>query len=166
MSQTACPRDALEYAITLELGAAVLRTKADTIEPVNLVTDAQINDVELAEHSEAIRALCRRHVEDAVEIGWRLTEVKGRLGHGNWLPWLRTEFGWSDDTAERYMRMHEFVKFRSVPNLGSFEITALEKLAGPSTPEAVRQEALAKADDQVIGHASPVTPSQNSTLDP
>jgi hypothetical protein len=55
----------------------------------------------VAEHAEAIRSLGRRVVADVIEIGRRLTECKKLLGHGNWLPWLDREFGWSEDTALR-----------------------------------------------------------------
>jgi hypothetical protein len=38
-------------------------------------------------------------IGDIIEIGRLLTEVKKIAGHGNWLPWLDREFGWSDSTA-------------------------------------------------------------------
>jgi hypothetical protein len=45
--------------------------------------------------AEAIRVLGKRVVRDVIEIGARL-----------WLPWLDREFGWTDKTAERFMRVH------------------------------------------------------------
>jgi hypothetical protein len=68
------------------------------------------NDAELAEHAEVIRTLCRRTVEQVIEIGRRLTEVKAGLSHGRWLPWLKNELSWSDETARRYMRLYDFAK--------------------------------------------------------
>ena len=35
-----------------------------------------------------------------VEIGKRLTRVEPKIGYGNWIPWLRENFEWSDDTAQ------------------------------------------------------------------
>jgi hypothetical protein len=32
---------------------------------------------------------------------WRIA------GHGNWLPWLEREFGWTDRTARNFMAVHE-----------------------------------------------------------
>src|SRR5262249_12493383 len=58
----------------------------------------------------AIRALRSRIVSDVAEIGGRLLKVKLIVGHGNWLPWLDREFGWTAQTAERFMRVHEFVE--------------------------------------------------------
>ncbi len=58
---------------------------------------------ELAQHAEAIRALGRRALSDVVEIGERLAKAKQLIGHGHWLAWLKAEFGWTDETARRFM---------------------------------------------------------------
>jgi hypothetical protein len=43
----------------------------------------------------------KRFIATAIEIGKRLSRVRDRIGHGNWLPWRRENFAdWSDDTAE------------------------------------------------------------------
>ncbi len=40
------------------------------------------------------------------------------MKHGEWLPWLKDEFGWSRQTAERYMQVAEaFSKKLMVSNL-------------------------------------------------
>ena len=66
----------------------------------------------------------------------RLSRVKDRVGHGNWLPWVRKNFDWSDDTARRYIDIYEFSrdpKFRSLRNL---PVEALYLLARKNvTPE-------------------------------
>lgn len=42
-----------------------------------------------------------------IQIGRELLEMKGRLGHGHFGPWLAAEFGWrSDRQARRYMTPH------------------------------------------------------------
>ncbi len=64
----------------------------------------------LAEHAAAIRALRSRIASDVAEIGCRLVKVKSIVGYGNWLPWIDKEFGWSEDTAERFIRVHEFIE--------------------------------------------------------
>ena len=48
------------------------------------------------------------------QCGHRLFARKKALGHGNWLPWLEREFGWSDSTALRYMQAHQFATDKSV----------------------------------------------------
>jgi Protein of unknown function (DUF3102) len=61
----------------------------------------------LAEHAKAIRALGKRAIADIIEIGRHLTEAKALAGHGNWLPWLKVEFGWTDQSARNFMQVHE-----------------------------------------------------------
>jgi hypothetical protein len=64
----------------------------------------------LSDHAAAIKKLGKRVAADVVEIGKRLTECKKLAGHGNWLPWLEREFGWSDETARKFMRAYEFAR--------------------------------------------------------
>ena len=96
----------------------------------------------LDKHAEAIRAcgerVCKRSLDELTEIGRHLAAVKKILGHGNWLPWLKREFGWSEDTAERYIALHALK--RQIPNEQSLglTITALAALGRSTTPpEAV-----------------------------
>jgi hypothetical protein len=105
----------------------------------------------LAQHADAIRALRSRIVSDVAEIGRRLLDVKRIVGHGNWLPWLDREFGWSEDTAERFIRVHEFVEglsdSASVRNLVlNLPVSSVYLLAAPSTPEAAKTEILKRAE--------------------
>jgi hypothetical protein len=107
------------------------------------------HDAFLAREAKAIREIKERAearakalVADVVEIGKHLTRVKKRLGHGQFLPWLRDNFDWSDDTAERYMRVHRHVgKFRILRNL---DLSALYALAG--LPEAEIAEIAARVE--------------------
>ena len=49
-----------------------------------------------------------RHVAgDIVEIGNRLIAVKAALDHGAWLSWLDEEFGWSRQSADRFIAVAE-----------------------------------------------------------
>ena len=47
--------------------------------------------------AEVIRTLGKRAVHDIIEIGRRLIDAKER---GNWLQWIKDEFGWSRQTAD------------------------------------------------------------------
>ena len=94
-----------------------------------------------------IHRLGKQTVESIVEIGGYLVEVKRRLPHGQWLPWLEAEFPWSDGTARRYMDSHKLVKsskFEDLPKLLELPPAAVADLAASSTPEAARKEVLAK----------------------
>ena len=46
-----------------------------------------------------------RHLAVIVEIGGALRRAKEPLGHGNFLPWLKAEFRWSERTARNYMSL-------------------------------------------------------------
>jgi len=95
----------------------------------------------IAEHAAVIRALGRRVVGDIVEIGRRLIDAKEIAGHGNWLPWLDREFGWTDKTAERFINVAG--KSDKLSNL-EVPVSGLYLLAAPSTPPEVGIEQVAE----------------------
>jgi len=104
------------------------------------------------QRTSEIKALMRRTAQDIIEIGLKLTEVKEELGHGNFIKWLDTEFGWSGATATRFMQVGNQFKFVKLTNL-EIAASALYLLARPSTPEEARQEALERAfQGEVITH--------------
>jgi len=84
-------------------------------------------------------------VGDVIEIGRRLSECKRICGHGNWLPWLKREFGWSEDTAERFIQVSALSN--QIPQVAEFRlpISALYRFAAPSTPETARTEIIERA---------------------
>lgn len=92
-----------------------------------------------------IRALGKQTTENVVAIGKALAEVKEVLPHGQWLPWLEREFGWSDRTARNFMSAATMPKSETVSDL-AIDAGALYKIAAPSTPEPVRKEALRRAE--------------------
>ena len=44
--------------------------------------------------------------QGALKIGERLCEAKELLGHGEFLPWIKDEFGWTDMTAQKLMAVY------------------------------------------------------------
>ena len=99
----------------------------------------------LRSHARHIQQLGRRAVRDVVEIGRRLTDAKHQLGHGKFLCWIATEFGWSDKTAERFMSVHALAgKFDNLSNL-ELPLSALYLLAAPSTPDKAIFQVAARA---------------------
>jgi hypothetical protein len=106
----------------------------------------------LSEHAAEIRKLGKQTVANVMEIGRRLTECKKLVGHGNWLPWLEHEFGWSDQTARNFMRIADLSKSKTVLNLG-LPVSALYQLAAPSTPTEARDEIIERAQS---GESIPV----------
>jgi hypothetical protein len=100
----------------------------------------------LAEHAAEIRKLGTRAIGDVIEIGGRLFEAKKIAGHGNWLPWLEREFGWSDRTAENYMRVYTLsTKFETVSNL-CLDLRSLYLLTAKSTPQEAQDEIIARVE--------------------
>ena len=96
------------------------------------------------EQTEEIRGLIKRTAQGISDIGQKLLEIKEKLGHGNFLNWLKTEFNWSEPSAQRFMQVAR--QFKST-DLMDLEIapSALYILSAPSTPDSVRQEAVSRA---------------------
>jgi N6-adenosine-specific RNA methylase IME4 len=102
-------------------------------------------DTFLAERAARIRILGKRVVADVIEIGRLLDECKERCGHGNWLPWLEAEFGWSERTAQRYISIHELTgKYDNLSDL-DLPVSSLHLLAARSAPEAALAEVIERA---------------------
>ena len=97
------------------------------------------HDKFLAEKADVIRGWPETPLVTCV-IGRLLVEAKARCKHGQWLPWLEREFGWSDDTARNYMGIYALIKSRNFRDLGLLPVSSLYLLAAPSTPEAARDE--------------------------
>jgi hypothetical protein len=102
-------------------------------------------------HTEHIRAphVCPCRIRSkAIEIGRRLAEAKNIAGHGEWLPWLKNEFGWTHETAGKYMDIYKAVASGKL-NFGvQFElpVNSWALLAAPSTPEPARAEVVQRAE--------------------
>jgi phage N-6-adenine-methyltransferase len=104
-------------------------------------------DTALIEHAEAIRALGKRTIADIIEIGRRLAACKEIVGHGNWLPWIEREFGWTEMTATRFMNVHDMSKSNKLLDLDlNIGVSSLYLLAAPSTPEPVRTAVIERAE--------------------
>lgn len=55
------------------------------------------------------------------EIGKRLEEAKSLVGHGNWGEYLKAQVGYSQDTANKYMKVYrEYQKNGAFPNSDMF----------------------------------------------
>jgi hypothetical protein len=99
-----------------------------------------------------IRERARRAVQDVIEIGQRLIEVKECLEHGQFGAWLDAEFRWSERTAQNYMAVAGAFKSETVADL-AISTRALYALAAPSVPEEARQEAVEQArNGHRVGH--------------
>jgi hypothetical protein len=106
------------------------------------------------ERTERIHNLARMTATGIVQIGQYLTEVKARLEHGRFLEWIDREFAWSQQSASRFMQVHEQFKLRNLGNL-QIDVSALYLIAAPSTPEPVRTEMIRQAElGEKVTHAT------------
>ena len=95
--------------------------------------------------ANSIKLRLKRTVEDIIEIGRELTAVKDELPHGQFLPWIEAEFEMSERTAYNFMDVAG--KFGDkVATVASFSSKVLYALSAPSTPDAVIDKAVAKAE--------------------
>ncbi|MGK7947278.1 MAG: DUF3102 domain-containing protein [Xenococcaceae cyanobacterium] len=92
-----------------------------------------------------IKKLIKRSVEDIINIGNNLIEVKERLGFGNFYDWLEVEFNWTSRTAVRFMSVAQRFNSDNVSDLNNILPSALYQLAAPSTPDEAVTEALERA---------------------
>jgi ParB-like chromosome segregation protein Spo0J len=99
----------------------------------------------LAEHVQAIRALGRRMMADALEIGRRLAECR-RFIRSDWIGWLDRELGLTYRSALNFIRIHELASARS-ENFSDLDlpVSGLYLLAQPSTPDSLRDEVFQRA---------------------
>lgn len=86
-------------------------------------------------------------------IGRNLCEAKEFLAHGEWGPWLKREFNWTERTARNYMRVYSAFKTETVSDL-KIDLKALYLLSQSKTPEPVRKAAVEMARTQHVTHAA------------
>lgn len=92
----------------------------------------------------AIRGLLRQTAESIVQIGLRLQIVHDLLGRHHFQEWLEVEFGWSQSTASRYMRVA--AQFAELSCIKQFQPSALYLLAQKRFSEPVRNAAISLAE--------------------
>src|SRR6516165_2338550 len=120
-------------AENINTGTAIVKAGVD-----NLV----VNDPVLAKYAAEIRHLRKRAQEDIIEIGRYLDQAQKHAGHGTWLTWIEAEFGWSDQTARRFIHVYELSRDSKFNNLlnSDLPLSALYQLAAPKTPGRARDE--------------------------
>jgi hypothetical protein len=95
--------------------------------------------------ADRIRERVKKTVQDIVEVGEELLVVKEALDHGQFGPWLKAEFGWSERTARNFMAVADqfgkSAKFADLP----IQPSAAYLLAAPAVPDEAREAAIEKA---------------------
>lgn len=104
--------------------------------------------------AEDTRRRLKRSALDVYCIGLNLLEAQNIVEHGQFLPWLRQEFGMGKTSAYEFINVAKAFESK-LPIIGNLinniTPTALCKLAAPSTSQAARDEAIdiAKAGEVV-----------------
>jgi FtsZ-binding cell division protein ZapB len=106
--------------------------------PVDVALKAQLA-------ANSIKLRLKRTVEDIIEIGRELTAVKDELPHGQFEIWIKDEFQMNREMANNFMQVATRFGGQMSDYL-TFKPTVLYALAAPSTPEAVIDKAIAKAE--------------------
>lgn len=106
---------------------------------------------ELLHRAQRIRELVGAARSCIIEVGRELVAAKDEVGHGNWGAWLKAEFGWTDKTAQNYMRVFEtFGKNERGSDLLSVSVSidakALYALAAPTVPSEVHEQAIERVE--------------------
>jgi hypothetical protein len=105
---------------------------------------AKADEEFLREAADRIRLRMSRTTRTIIEIGRELIEVKRRVGHGNFLPWIDREFAMTAKSAERLMSVAEQFGDK-IDILSNLLPTVLYELAAPNTTEEVRIEIIDRA---------------------
>jgi hypothetical protein len=92
---------------------------------------AQINALHVS-----IEASLRTSLQTAAEAGRLLTSAKALVNHGEWLPWLATNFRGSARTAQTYLKLAEGATALEQRGHDLAELTLTEAARLLSKPEA------------------------------
>jgi hypothetical protein len=92
-----------------------------------------------------IRTSTHRQITEVIAAGKLLLEVKAALPHGSFGKWLEAEFGWTERTAQNYMRAAETygIKYEMVSDL---PLNTIYRLQAPTVPESVRADVFSMAE--------------------
>jgi len=113
----------------------------DVITPFNYSDLPTPVAAELQAVTNRIKERLTRQVTDIIETGRDLIDVKSKLDHGQFEPWLNTSFNMTMRTAQNYMRAAEYMADKS--EIVSFLTpNTMYLLSAPSTPEAAQRQVL------------------------
>ena len=82
--------------------------------------------ITLSDRAERIRKLQADVQRGIIEIGHELIAAKKEIGHGGWSDWLKNEFEWTQQTANRFMRVAE--RFGKLNNVVQFKSSTLQAM--------------------------------------
>jgi hypothetical protein len=81
------------------------------------------NSRTLPQIAKAIKALEKKDIRSAIEKGKLLEEASKKCDHGQYMEWLKTEFGWSHSTSLRYRSVHNLSQNRQFGDFAKLNIS-------------------------------------------
>ena len=114
--------------------------QSDAEETAQIVTVEEHVTVTLEERADRIRKLQADVQRGIIEIGFELIAAKNEIGHGGWSDWLATNFDWTQQTANRFMRVSE--RFGKLNNVVQFKPSTLQAML--ALPEGDEQAFIAE----------------------
>jgi phage protein D len=106
---------------------------------------ATLDDEDLATECRAaagrIKGRHRTVILEIVEIGRDLIAIQAMMPHGAWGPWIESEVGFTDRTAQNYMHAAVFAEGKS-ETVSLLPPATLYALASPKADPDVRQQVL------------------------
>ena len=103
----------------------------------------QESRAEVYELTKRVKDARCRHLAVIVEIGGALWRAKEVLGHGNFLPWLKAEFRWSERTARHHMSLAAHFQGKTA-NFADLDLSAARELI--DAPAEVRDPIMRRAE--------------------
>lgn len=84
-------------------------------------------------------------------IGQRLIEVKARLPHGEWLPWLEDRVEFSERTARNFMRLaREWTNRQALADLGAAKALLLLALPAEERNQFMEEIHMVKGEEKAV----------------
>lgn len=103
------------------------RAKNVTTQEITKITIGfEEGNISLDERAVQIRQCARDLTRNFIAIGLHLVEAKKELPHGNWSTWLEQEFDWTQQTANRFMRVA--MRFCKLNNVVQFQSSTLQAM--------------------------------------
>jgi hypothetical protein len=84
---------------------------------------AATNNNRLPQIAKAIKTLEKRNISNCVEIGKLLDEAANQCEHGEYMNWLKREFGWSYMTAKRYRDVFDLQQIHQIGDFAKLDIS-------------------------------------------
>jgi hypothetical protein len=73
--------------------------------------------------SKKIKALEKKSIANVIEIGKLLHQASEQIEHGDYMDWLKSEFGWSHQTAYNYRNVYALSQNSKILNFDKLDIS-------------------------------------------